>query len=566
MFYSPEQVQRIERVNAVLNSSKDNERSLCQTGEQSCVRCCLPHIGGDSPYEHSKDERTGAFNEDNQLFEVNHENRYVGPQGLLMKFSNIDPLGKIGFSISHFEDSFEDVGKEEMDQRLARRRELFKEVFDPNNPSESLKVYTERIQQEESYGYHPEKDSFRGLGALFMGGSIYFGDHGKDELPECHMLGFIDDDQKRVGCLAHPLSDLSEGFDGRMEQGFFAGNDSCVGVNCSPSKNFKYLSDSALKVFDKTMGGMSWYDYSRHATGVFVSFLRGYDHIIQMLDQKGKLDSMSLEGLVEFTNELFDNWKFMAPRRNRAHRLEDIRIPQFPVSGEIVNGKIDIFSGSLEDATRLNDLEKEGDRLMDIYESTSDEYSEKRWSLSEASDEEKELLEKELADLKSTQEKAWAESRVLRDKREPFFDLGVEVPYSITTVQEGYEFRIDLGEGELKFDINFKEDNRPEVSGEGIEELWRIIPHCSPFPVRTVDAGKSAILGEVSSPLSSGPEYSERVLGGEKLKGDDIILDLDVPVSEKILYSALRSVFFEDHLDEQLRQAREIVEKRVDSL
>jgi hypothetical protein len=63
-----------------------------------------------------------------------------------------------------------------------------------------------------------------------------------------------------------------------------------------------------MKIFDKAVDGMSWYEYSRHATSVLVYYLRSYDHILQMLDERELLDTLTLERLVAFTNTLYDEW------------------------------------------------------------------------------------------------------------------------------------------------------------------------------------------------------------------------------------------------------------------
>ena len=64
---------------------------------------------------------------------------------------------------------------------------------------------------------------------------------------------------------------------------------------------------------------MSWYEYSRHATSVLVYYLRGYEYIIQLLKDVGRADIPTLSRLVEFTNELYDNW----PLRNHEKVADD---------------------------------------------------------------------------------------------------------------------------------------------------------------------------------------------------------------------------------------------------
>jgi len=71
-----------------------------------------------------------------------------------------------------------------------------------------------------------------------------------------------------AGCMAHPLAETSRGYDGRDQVGFFNHTCCCRDIGCEASQEFRFLSKSALKIFDKAVGGMSWYEYSRHSTSV----------------------------------------------------------------------------------------------------------------------------------------------------------------------------------------------------------------------------------------------------------------------------------------------------------
>jgi hypothetical protein len=101
--------------------------------------------------------------------------------------------------------------------------------------------------------------------------------------------------------------------------GFFNHTDCCRSVGCEASKEFKFLSTAAIKTFDKAVEGMSWYEYSRHATSVLVYYLRSYDHILQRLDEREILDTLTLEQLVKFTNALFDEWPMRKPDWSVCH-------------------------------------------------------------------------------------------------------------------------------------------------------------------------------------------------------------------------------------------------------
>jgi len=309
MFYSAEQEKRILAEQEIMRSGKAADASLCHYKNVSCVRCCLPHIGGDSRVEDSEEKRTALFNRGNEAYPLKYSGRYLGPGNIAMKFKNFNPLKDPIFEASQYEDSFPDVGREEMERRFSERRSLFLEIYSPEQPKQSLPRYMKAAQTTEGYQYKPAASS--GLVSLFLGGSVPKPLQ-KGELPECQLLGFVDVN-RTVGCMAHPLAETSQGHDGRDQVGFFNHTGCCRSVGCEASKEFKFLSVSAMKIFDKAIDGMSWYEYSRHATSVLVHYLRSYDYILQRLDERKLLDTLTLEQLVEFTTTLYDEWPMRKP-------------------------------------------------------------------------------------------------------------------------------------------------------------------------------------------------------------------------------------------------------------
>ncbi len=305
MVYSAEQAKRILAEQEIMRSGEATDVSLCQYKNVSCVRCCLPHIGGDSHLEGTEEKRIALFKRSTLAYHLKYSGRYLGPCNIVMKFKNFNPLKDPQIEASQYEDSFPDVGREEMEKRFSERRELFLGIYDREQPRQSLPRYMKAAQRNEGYKYKPEAST--GLVSLFLGGSVPTKHLQKGELPECQLLGFVDG-ERTVGCMAHPLAETSHGYDGRDQVGFFNHTDGCRSVGCEASKEFKFLSTSAMKIFDKAVNGMSWYEYSRHATSVLVYYLRGYDHLLQRLDERELLDTLTLEQLVEFTNALYDEW------------------------------------------------------------------------------------------------------------------------------------------------------------------------------------------------------------------------------------------------------------------
>jgi hypothetical protein len=301
MFHSAEQEKRIQAEQAIMRSGKASSLSLCQHKNLSCVRCCLPHIGGDSHVEDSG-ELQGQ--------QIRSANRYLGPGKILMKFKNFNSRKDPRIEASQYEDSLPDVGREEMERRFSERRNLFLEIYDRKRPRQSLPLYMESAQRREGYTYRHTSNA--GPTSQYLGGSVPTRNFQKGELPECQLLGFTDA-KGAVGCLAHPLAETSQGYDGRDQVGFFHHSGCCNSIGCEASEEFRLLSVSALKVFDKAVEGMSWYAYSRHATSVLVYYLRSYDHIFQKLDEMHALDALTLPQIVEFTNSLYDKWPMQAP-------------------------------------------------------------------------------------------------------------------------------------------------------------------------------------------------------------------------------------------------------------
>jgi hypothetical protein len=330
MFHSAEETKRILTEQEIMRSGEANDACLCRYRNVSCVRCCLPHIGGDS---HLLDS-----------------GRYLGPGGIVMKYRNFNPLKDPGIEASHYEDAFPDVGREEMGKRFSERRELFLDLYDPERPRQSLPRYMEAAQRHEGYRYKPEASS--GPVSMFLGGSVPAKHHQKGELPECQLLGFVDG-KRTAGCMAHPLAETSQGYDGRDQVGFFHHTGCCRSVGCEASLEFRFLSASAMKIFNKAVDGMSWYEYSRHATSVLVYYLRSYDRILQRLDERGILDALSLEQLVGFTNTLYDEWPLRQPDRSARHPLNAIGTPESPDYDSDSMNSLDLLSTDIPLAERI---------------------------------------------------------------------------------------------------------------------------------------------------------------------------------------------------------------------
>lgn len=127
----------------------------------------------------------------------------------------------------------------------------------------------------------------------------------------CEYLGFLDEEEKKVGCLLHPLQ--NGGID--MRSGSFYGQEVCAGHLC-PSHHFIPRSQQLilLAVID------DWYLYGLCLTDIdlVVTYFR---LIADQIGQELKPDVFYHEGLKKITLEYL-NWKTTWPfRTSEANRL-----------------------------------------------------------------------------------------------------------------------------------------------------------------------------------------------------------------------------------------------------
>jgi len=497
MMYSNEQVKRIDAIREIIHSSEKKEISLCQYNKLSCVRCCLPHIGGDSSQGLPPNKLEEIQNKDKQKWFREFENQYVGPNGTKLKFISIHPRVEPKIEVSHYENSFQDVGKDEMEKRFKKRRNVFLGKYDPNNAHKTLEEYITSIKKEEKYSYKENNNT--GFFTLFFGGDIPVK---KNNLPECHLLANIGD---RVGCLGHPLAPESKGVDGRELVGFFKETDSCRRASCEWTKEFQYLSNSALKVFQKATKGMSWYEYSRHSTIVMVAYLRAYDFLFEMMDKQGKLDNQPLDKLFEFTNKLSDNWEFKSPKHTYKSTEKDWIIPKHYAPGRIV-------------ATRKN---------TDILVGTFEEYNK----------------------YKEMKDAYWESKEKKEEDRDAYYNLRKaitkQMDYTIVSTQEGYKFIFDKNH-EVHIDLN---GNKPRFRKEESEFLRRI-GYNTYKNMTELRSGKEDIISHLDHAISN--------------KNKDAYL-LDIPIKEKLLYIGL-GTHFPTQWQKQLPLMRQTIAKQIEKL
>ena len=105
---------------------------------------------------------------------------------------------------------------------------------------------------------------------------------------KCHYLGFIDDKETGVGCLAHP--DMNFGNDLR-DFGFYLSASTCTGSSCGAHKAYQRLTDYQKDEFAKLTKDWTWYEFSDedkayHAMGQAAEPKRTINDILGMFRRK----------------------------------------------------------------------------------------------------------------------------------------------------------------------------------------------------------------------------------------------------------------------------------------
>ena len=489
MFYSQDQVEAMEQYEKQLHDLSNNGASLCQFKGRSCVRCCMPHIGGDSHlFDHDADNRS------------NNVYRYLGPDGLLMQFNNFLVRGNPSFSVSKHEDSFEDVGKEEMERRFRERTQLFQEIFDPEDPLKSLQEYEEKIKEISGYSYKSTKENMAGqMAAMFCGGSVRFDE--KAALPECFLLGVLSD-EKSIGCLGHPKA--NNGFEGRKEAGYFR-NSSCSGCSCTISKEFGYLSDVALEIFDNATKNMSWYEYSRHSTAVLVSYLRAYDYLLQKMAEKIDVVSLPLSELTLLINRFYDQWSFRLNTTCRTN-LIDCRLKKYPQVGIEWHEDMQYFYAAADVLTLRKKL----------------------------------LKNKEFDEAISIGKKHF-----------------IDVVYRIVSTEKGYSVIFNLPDGDREIEVEIDSAGRL-IFVDNEFPYWRIVANYSKHEDvsdNEKDRGRAYLLGQIRGKVFP---YEDMMYSKEYFPM--------MHSSEAVMYKALATDFSRGNFEAELTMKREAVDRFVESL
>jgi hypothetical protein len=76
---------------------------------------------------------------------------------------------------------------------------------------------------------------------------------------KCHYLGFLNDEETKIGCLAHPQ--MNNGQDLR-DFGFYKSAEECGPFFCASSEIYAQLTPEERKMFKKMIRDWDWYDLS----------------------------------------------------------------------------------------------------------------------------------------------------------------------------------------------------------------------------------------------------------------------------------------------------------------
>lgn len=179
--------------------------------------------------------------------------------------------------------NYRDSSRESLVKRLRSRTAMFHEIV---RGKKDLYAFSERTKQREDQG------------------KIY------DVIYCCEFLGFLDPEEKRVGCLLHPLQ--NGGID--LREASFYGRELCSNHLC-PS--YHYLSHEEKRTLITIMN--DWYLYGLCVTDIdlvkeYFRFL--CDGIGDSMDRDTFCDGTLKETMLRFFS-LKTSWPFRSPESNR---------------------------------------------------------------------------------------------------------------------------------------------------------------------------------------------------------------------------------------------------------
>lgn len=130
-----------------------------------------------------------------------------------------------------------DDNKDELKKIFQRRREAYKKHLSGDIPN--IENYESEIKKEET---------------LLSVDTL-------DENPEkkCHFLGFTDDEETKIGCLAHPS--MNRGVDLR-KRGFYKDEIICDKFLCAAAEIYETLTPWQKKLFRLAIEEWNWYNMS----------------------------------------------------------------------------------------------------------------------------------------------------------------------------------------------------------------------------------------------------------------------------------------------------------------
>jgi len=152
-------------------------------------------------------------------------------------------------------------------------------------------------------GTHPNLDQYRNLSAGFPANSKLL-----ETIYNCEFLGFIDKEQRRVGCFLHPSN--GQGVDRRGDS--FYGGELCAAHFCPSFTHLTPVEQQAvLKALD------DWYLYGMVITDIDLTkeFFR---HVQNRLGEGLRPDRLEDRHVQEVLRDFFqlkESWKFASSKR-----------------------------------------------------------------------------------------------------------------------------------------------------------------------------------------------------------------------------------------------------------
>jgi hypothetical protein len=215
--------------------------------------------------------------------------------------------------------------KEELTSILTNRTTLYKDIV---KSKEDVPIYMDLVAKNETWQFMPKTKEELEKSNL-------------GDLVRCRLLGFLDDTNKKVGCMAYPKNNNDEGIRAvytdihvasEMSGGYGADLNICKNHQCQASTMYKQLPKNLKNIVEIFTQNFDWYDISlNHKSSqkstplVKLTTLSYFDYVLDRLEKKEfSKDKVAVTKVIndigiiarEIVN-LNDNWIYKETKERR---------------------------------------------------------------------------------------------------------------------------------------------------------------------------------------------------------------------------------------------------------